>query len=125
MRERLSGIKNVHLVPPADYSEFVWLMDRADLILSDSGGVQEEAPSLSKPVLVCRESTERPEALSAGATRLVGTVPSVVVPAVAELLTDEDAYRKMQIEQNPYGDGRAAQRILDEAVARLGPAIPQ
>ncbi|MBL8816747.1 MAG: UDP-N-acetylglucosamine 2-epimerase (non-hydrolyzing) [Planctomyces sp.] len=112
VHERLSGRGNVHLIPPADYPEFVWLMDQATLILSDSGGVQEEAPSLRKPVLVTRESTERPEAVEAGATRLVGTDPDRIVREVTNLLTNREAYEQMQVEQNPYGDGRAADQIM-------------
>jgi UDP-N-acetylglucosamine 2-epimerase (non-hydrolysing) len=109
----LSGRKNIHLVAPAVYPEFVWLMDRCTLILTDSGGVQEEAPTLRKPVLVMRETTERPEAVEAGAARLVGTTCEAIVAGVARLLTDESAYAACQVERNPYGDGRAAQRIVD------------
>jgi UDP-N-acetylglucosamine 2-epimerase (non-hydrolysing) len=119
--DRLSGRRNVHLLPPADYPEFIWLMDQSTLILSDSGGVQEEAPTLRKPVLVTRESTERPEALQAGATRLVGTDPDRIVSEVTRLLTDRSDYLSMLVEQNPYGDGRAADRIVDLAVDRLRP----
>ena len=119
VHEILDGLPNVHLIAPAEYPEFVWLMDQATLILSDSGGVQEEAPSLGKPVLVMRESTERPEAINAGATRLVGTNPDVLVRETARLLTDKDAYAEMQIDRNPYGDGRAAERIVELAVQRF------
>lgn len=112
VREILTGKANVHLIPPADYPEFVWLMDQATLILSDSGGVQEEAPSLRKPVLVTRDSTERPEAVAAGANRLVGTDPDQIVAEVTQLLTCRDAYEAMQVDVNPYGDGHAAERIL-------------
>jgi UDP-N-acetylglucosamine 2-epimerase (non-hydrolysing) len=108
----LGGLPNVRLIAPAEYPEFVWLMDRATLILSDSGGVQEEAPSLGKPVLVTRDTTERPEALAVGATRLVGTNPDRVVDEVARLLIDKDAYARMQVDENPYGDGHAAERIV-------------
>lgn len=120
----LGDLSNVCLIAPAEYPEFVWLMDRATLILSDSGGVQEEAPSLGKPVLVTRTSTERPEALAAGATRLVGTDPEQVVAAVSELLTDKDAYAKMQVSENPYGRGNAASEILRLAVQRFS-ATPE
>jgi UDP-N-acetylglucosamine 2-epimerase (non-hydrolysing) len=109
----LSGRKNVHLCPPAPYPEFVWLMDRAAVILTDSGGVQEEAPSLGKPVLVMRESTERPEAVEAGAAELVGTDVLRIVDRVSLLLSDRAAYCLRQIDRNPYGDGRAAERIVD------------
>lgn len=119
VHEQLSGLPNVSLIPPADYPEFVWLMDQATLILSDSGGVQEEAPTLGKPVLVTRNSTERPEALDAGATRLVGTDEQRVVEETSRLLLDKDAYASMQVEQNPYGDGQSAARILDVITARL------
>ena len=119
VHEMLSDRRNVHLIPPADYPEFIWLMDQSRLILSDSGGVQEEAPSLHKPVLVTRDSTERPEALAVGATRLIGTDPDRVVAEVRELLTNRDAYAAMQVDVNPYGDGRAAERIVDLAVGRF------
>jgi UDP-N-acetylglucosamine 2-epimerase (non-hydrolysing) len=119
VHEILAGRQNVHLIPPADYPEFIWLMDQATLILSDSGGVQEEAPSLRKPVLVTRDSTERPEALVAGATRLVGTDPVRIVREVCELLTNRDAYAAMQVDVNPYGDGKASERIIDLACRRF------
>lgn len=119
VRELLSGRANVHLIPPADYPEFIWLMDQATLILSDSGGVQEEAPSLRKPVLVTRETTERPEAVAAGATRLIGTDPDRVVAEVTRLLTDRDAYAAMQVDANPYGDGHAAERIVELIAVRF------
>ncbi|MBM4001100.1 MAG: UDP-N-acetylglucosamine 2-epimerase (non-hydrolyzing) [Planctomycetes bacterium] len=107
----LGGASNIHLVEPAAYPEFVWLMDRATLILTDSGGVQEEAPSLRKPVLVMRENTERPEAVDAGAVRLVGTSESSIVRAVQDLLTDDRLYASCLLDRNPYGDGHAAERI--------------
>lgn len=109
----LSGRKNVYLQPPAAYPEFVWLMDRATLILTDSGGVQEEAPSLRKPVLVTRETTERPEALQAGAIALVGTEVKRIVEQTSLLLSDAEIYRQRQIDRNPYGDGHAAEHILE------------
>ena len=109
----LGALNNVHLVPPAPYPEFVWLMDRSTVILSDSGGVQEEAPSLKKPVLVMRETTERPEALDAGAVELVGTNVDLIVERMTALLTDETEYKNHQIEKNPYGDGEAAKRIVE------------
>jgi len=111
---RILGMRpNIHLVAPAAYPEFVWLMDRSTLILTDSGGVQEEAPSLRKPVLVMRETTERPEALQAGAARLVGTSINWIVDGVTSLLTDPADYAACQAERNPYGDGQAARRIVD------------
>jgi UDP-N-acetylglucosamine 2-epimerase len=107
----LSGLPNVHLLPPLDYLAFVWLMDRATLIVTDSGGVQEEAPSLGKPVLVTRDTTERPEAVAAGTVRLVGTSPERLVREVMRLLDDDEAYARMAGAYNPYGDGQAAGRI--------------
>ena len=117
VRRLLGGRRNVHLVAPAVYPEFVWLMDRSMLILSDSGGVQEEAPSLGKPVLVMRERTDRPEAVEAGAAIVVGTSPDSILSAFTRLATDPAAYAACQVKENPYGDGRAAERIV-EAVVR-------
>ncbi|MCE5269485.1 MAG: UDP-N-acetylglucosamine 2-epimerase (non-hydrolyzing) [Planctomycetaceae bacterium] len=114
----LSGQSNIHLCEPAPYPEFVWLMDRATLILTDSGGVQEEAPSLRKPVLVMRETTERPEAVEAGAVELVGTDVFRIVERVGHLLTDHAAYARHQIDRSPYGDGMAAGRIVDLMLAQ-------
>jgi UDP-N-acetylglucosamine 2-epimerase (non-hydrolysing) len=108
----LSGLANVHLIEPLDYLPFVWLMRRADLVLTDSGGIQEEAPSLGKPVLVMREVTERPEAVEAGTVRLVGTDRRRITEAVELLLGDPATYDSMARAHNPYGDGRAAQRIV-------------
>ena len=109
----LGELDNVHLVPPAAYPEFVWLMDQSTILLTDSGGVQEEAPSLKKPVLVMRETTERPEALLAGAVELVGTSVTKIVDRVTVLLTDATEYTRHQIDTNPYGDGQTAPRIVD------------
>jgi UDP-N-acetylglucosamine 2-epimerase (non-hydrolysing) len=108
----LSGIPNIHLIEPLDYVPFVLLMDRAHLILTDSGGVQEEAPSLGKPVLVMRDTTERQEAVDAGVVRLVGTEVRAIVDGVFELLDDPATYRAMSRGENPYGDGRACERIV-------------
>lgn len=108
----LGGRGNIRLLPPQDYLPFVYLMSRADLIITDSGGVQEEAPSLGKPVLVMRDTTERPEALEAGTVRLVGTDEDLIVSSVARLLDDRSAYEAMSFAHNPYGDGSAADRIL-------------
>jgi UDP-N-acetylglucosamine 2-epimerase (non-hydrolysing) len=111
---RLLGSRgNVHLVAPVGYPEFVWLMERSTLVLTDSGGVQEEAPSLRKPVLVMRDVTERPEAVEAGAARLVGTSTEAIISGVSALLTDPVQYAACQIDHSPYGDGRAAERIVD------------
>ena len=109
----LGDLENIRLCEPAPYPEFVWLMDRSTLILTDSGGVQEEAPSLKKPILVMRETTERPEALDVGAVELVGTDRGRIVQSVTQLLTDEAVYASRQIDQNPYGDGHAAERIVE------------
>lgn len=109
----LSGLSNVHLIAPQDYLPFVFLMHRASLILTDSGGVQEEAPSLGKPVLVMRDTTERPEAVEAGTVLLVGTDADLIADSVNRLLDDRAAYEAMSFAHNPYGDGAAAGRILD------------
>lgn len=109
----LAKIDNVHLIEPLDYLPFVYLMSRSFIILTDSGGIQEEAPSLGKPVLVMRDTTERPEALLAGTVKLVGTDVDAIVGSVAELLTDSDAYLRMSVAHNPYGDGSACQRIME------------
>lgn len=111
--ETLGGLGNVHLLPPQDYLPFVYLMNRSHLILTDSGGVQEEAPSLGKPVLVMRETTERPEAVEAGTVRLVGTDVDMIVDSATTLLDDTNAYEAMSFAHNPYGDGHAAQRIVE------------
>jgi UDP-N-acetylglucosamine 2-epimerase (non-hydrolysing) len=108
-----SRLRNVHLIEPLGYLAFVALMDRATLILTDSGGVQEEAPSLGKPVLVMRDTTERPEAVHAGTVRLVGTSSARIVSEASALLTDSSAYEKMSRAHNPYGDGHAAGRIVE------------
>jgi UDP-N-acetylglucosamine 2-epimerase (non-hydrolysing) len=109
---QLSGLSNVRLIDPQDYLPFVYLMYSSTLILTDSGGVQEEAPSLGKPVLVMRETTERPEAVEAGTVQLVGTDDDLIVARVNELLENQSAYTAMSMAHNPYGDGLAAQRIV-------------
>ena len=103
----------IHLIPPLDYLPFVHLMRRAELIVTDSGGVQEEAPSLGKPVLVTRDTTERPEAVEAGTVALVGTDTETLVAHATRLLDDRAAYEAMSFAHNPYGDGRAAARITE------------
>ncbi|MEJ7746215.1 MAG: UDP-N-acetylglucosamine 2-epimerase (non-hydrolyzing), partial [Luteimonas sp.] len=113
----LGDIPNVHLIAPQDYLPFVYLMTRSHLILTDSGGIQEEAPSLGKPVLVMRDTTERPEALDAGTVRLVGTDTALILADAGRLLDDPAAYEAMARAHNPYGDGRAARRIA-ELIAR-------
>ncbi|HBG07020.1 MAG: UDP-N-acetylglucosamine 2-epimerase [Geobacteraceae bacterium GWC2_58_44] len=107
------GPGNIHLIEPVDYLPFVYLMGRSYLIITDSGGVQEEAPSLGKPVLVMRETTERPEAVAAGTVRMVGTDRDQIVAQAILLLDDAEAYRSMSVVHNPYGDGRAAPRIAE------------
>lgn len=109
----LAGIANVHLIEPLEYLPFVYLMSRAHIIITDSGGVQEEAPSLGKPVLVMRDTTERPEAVQAGTVKLVGTDVASITHHVRELLTNTAAYERMSFAHNPYGDGQACQRIID------------
>src|SRR5262249_29656521 len=117
----LSGISNIHLIEPQDYLPFVYLMNRAHIILTDSGGIQEEAPSLGKPVLVMRDTTERPEAVQAGTVKLVGTDIRAITANLRELLVDPDAYHQMSFAHNPYGDGRACQRIV-QALAKFSNA---
>lgn len=112
VRRILSEASNIHLIEPQGYESFVYLMDQAHLVLTDSGGVQEEAPSLGKPVLVMRDKTERTEGLDAG-VRLVGTSTAKIVAECERLLTDQDHYRAMSEAANPYGDGKAAERIVD------------
>jgi len=112
VNEILTELTNVYLIKPLDYAPFVWLMNQSDLILTDSGGVQEEAPSLGKPVLVMRDVTERPEAVDAGTVKLVGTDKQVIVDNVEEVLCNEAVYQAMSRAHNPYGDGEACARIL-------------
>jgi UDP-N-acetylglucosamine 2-epimerase (non-hydrolysing) len=107
----LTGVEGVHLCDPLDYLDFVHVLDSSDLVLTDSGGVQEEAPALAKPVLVLRDMTERPEAVEAGVARVVGTDPAVVHAAVSGLLDDPQAYRAMAHGASPFGDGRASTRV--------------
>lgn len=111
--EALGGMQNISLLPPLDYLTFVQLAKRSYLVLTDSGGVQEEMPSLGKPVLVMREVTERTEALEAGTAALVGTATKSIIAGVKRLLEEPDAYQKMKCSQNPFGDGLAAQRICE------------
>jgi len=109
----LSDISNVYLITPLEYEPFVYLMSQAYLILTDSGGIQEEAPSLGKPVLVMRDTTERPEAVEAGTVKLVGTNPSIIINEVNKLLKDESLYESMSQAHNPYGDGKSCQKIVN------------
>ena len=112
VNELLTGIDNIKLIEPQDYLPFVYLMNKSYLILTDSGGIQEEAPSLGKPVLVMRDTTERPEAVSAGTVKLVGTDPVVIENSVMELLENQDLYQKMTQAHNPYGNGTACDQII-------------
>lgn len=112
MFERLAGVERVHLVDPLEYGAFVRLLARAHLVVSDSGGVQEEAPSLGVPALVLRDVTERPEAIEAGAVRLIGTDPAAIVEAARSILDDPRAHARMARVVNPYGDGHASERIV-------------
>ena len=109
----LKGVPNITLIEPQDYLPFVYLMNQAHIILTDSGGIQEEAPSLGKPVLVMRDTTERPEAVSAGTVKLVGTDVDKITASLNQLLTDEKAYEEMSFAHNPYGDGKACERIIE------------
>ena len=120
VREELGGLERVFLTDPLDYEPFANLMNRATLILTDSGGVQEEAPALGKPVLVLRDTTERPEAVDAGTVKLIGTNQTAVFGAAKTLLTDAAAYRKMAEARSPYGDGHAAERIVQALMWRHG-----
>jgi UDP-N-acetylglucosamine 2-epimerase (non-hydrolysing) len=113
VKRLLSNLDNVILIEPQQYLPFVYLMNRAEIILTDSGGIQEEAPSLGKPVLVMRDTTERPEAVEAGTVKLVGTDIELITSQVQMLLDDEEAYKTMSRAHNPYGDGCACKRILE------------
>ena len=109
----LGGVERAHLIPPLDYWSFIQLLARSALVLTDSGGVQEEAPSLGKPVLVLRKVTERPEAAEAGLAKVIGTDTQTIIAEASALLCDADLYNRMAQRENPYGDGKAAQRIVD------------
>lgn len=110
--EDLEGLGNMFFIEPLEYLQFVYLMEKSHIVLTDSGGIQEEAPGLGKPVLVMRNTTERPEALEAGTVKLVGTDHDIIVNSVSELLDSQEAYQKMSNAMNPYGDGKACQRII-------------
>ena len=109
----LSNIPNLYLIEPLEYQQFVYLMNQSTLVLTDSGGVQEEAPSLGKPVLVMRDTTERPEAVEAGTVKLVGVNQQTIVDETMRLLNNSDAYQNMAYAHNPYGDGTACEKIMD------------
>lgn len=123
VNEILSNLQNVFLIEPQKYPEFVWLMSKSYLILTDSGGVQEEAPSLGKPVLVMREVTERTEGIEAGTARLVGTSKLSIINAVTELLENPASYAKMANAQNPYGDGLSSKRIVEILLNEHSPQV--
>jgi len=113
VKELLSGIDNIHLIEPLQYEQFIYMMDKSYFIITDSGGVQEEAPSLGKPVLVMRDTTERPEALDAGTVKLVGTNTELIVKEASTLINDPEAYEKMSKASNPYGDGNACEQVIE------------
>jgi len=113
VRRILNNTKRIHLIPPLDYEPFVYLMSKSYMILTDSGGIQEEAPSLGKPVLVMREVTERPEGIEAGSVSLVGVERERIAERVSQLLVDHNLYSKMSQAKNPYGDGKATARIIE------------
>ena len=117
MRPTLGGLDNIALINPLDYLDFVAMMEASDIVLTDSGGIQEEAPSLGKPVLVMRDTTERPEGVAAGTAKLVGTDAAVIVRETSRLLDDPEAYLAMAHAHNPYGDGHAARRIAELVTA--------
>ena len=112
----LSNLPNLHLIEPLEYQQFVYLMNQSTLILTDSGGLQEEAPSLGKPVLVMRDTTERTEAVEAGTVKLVGTNKQTIVDETMQLLNNSEAYRKMAFAHNPYGDGSASEKIMEALI---------
>lgn len=113
VKEILSNVDNVYLIEPLQYESFIYMMDKAYFIITDSGGVQEEAPSLGKPVLVMRDATERPEAVKAGTVKLVGTHSQIIIEEAQKLLDDKTEYDRMSKAHNPYGDGKACERILN------------
>lgn len=119
VNEILTGVSNIHLIEPQEYQPFVFLMQKAYLILTDSGGVQEEAPSLKKPVLVMRDTTERPEAVNEGTVKLVGTDKALIINSINELLDGGKLYQQMTSARNPYGDGNTSKLILDYLFANL------
>lgn len=110
--EDLTDLGNVFFIEPLEYLSFVFLMEKSDIVLTDSGGIQEEAPGLGKPVLVMRSTTERPEAVDAGTVKLVGTDYNAIIENVSTLLTNQEVYNKMSKATNPYGDGKACDRII-------------
>jgi len=119
VNEILMDLGNVWLIDPLDYQDFVYLLKKSYLVLTDSGGIQEEAPSLGKPVLVMRDVTERPEAVEAGTVKLVGSSKENIVSSIELLLNDQDLYSKMSLAHNPYGDGKACERIVNYIKVKL------
>lgn len=117
--EQLGDSPNIILTQPADYLPFIWLMDQSDLVLTDSGGIQEEAPSLGKPVVVTRDVTERPEAVEAGTVKLVGTDRDKIESTIEQILTDDNLYKSMSRAHNPYGDGNASTRIVEVLTQKI------
>ena len=115
----LEGVPNIHLIEPQDYLNFLVLLENCYFVITDSGGIQEEAPSLGKPVLVMREVTERPEAIAAGTVKLVGTNKTKLVTEVTQLIEDKNYYLSMSQAHNPYGDGFAAARIVEVLQSRI------
>ncbi|MDQ1298344.1 MAG: hypothetical protein QG558_883 [Campylobacterota bacterium] len=113
VRELLSDVANIHLIAPLQYEQFIYMMDKSYFIITDSGGVQEEAPSLGKPVLVMRDTTERPEAVEAGTVKLVGTDTALIIAEAQKLIDDQEAYEGMSRASNPYGDGKACEKIVE------------
>jgi UDP-N-acetylglucosamine 2-epimerase (non-hydrolysing) len=118
VKELLSNVENIHLIEPLLYEQFIYMMEKSYFIITDSGGVQEEAPSLGKPVLVMRDTTERPEALEAGTVKLVGTNSDLIIKEAQDLLSNPEAYEKMALSHNPYGDGTACKKILSFLLER-------
>ena len=117
--ENLTGLGNMFFIEPLEYLSFVYLMEKSYIVLTDSGGIQEEAPGLGKPVLVMRDTTERPEALSAGTVKLVGTDYDKIVKEVSALLDDPEHYEEMSTAVNPYGDGKACARIVNSFIRKI------
>ena len=120
MNERLAGLSTVALIEPLDYPHFARLLNISEIMLTDSGGVQEEAPALGKPVLVMRETTERPEGVEAGTAKLVGTDADAIVTEISTLLDDSEAYQAMARAHNPFGDGRSSARIVELLANEIG-----
>lgn len=115
----LNQTNNIQLISPVSYPAFVWLMEKAHLIITDSGGIQEEAPSLGKPVLVVRDKTERPEAIDSGTAILVGTQPEMILSEVKRIIAKQEVYNKMADLKNPYGDGKASKRIVNHIISMI------